>query len=662
MANISLTSACVRHCDYCFARGAVPTPSTYMSVDTFEDTLALLERSAVEEARLLGGEPTLHPQFVELVDRALERGFRITVFSSGIMPERVLERLQAIPPERLLVLVNVTPSRSDPEDYPIKLERTLARLGPRAQVGLTVASVATLSGLPEKRRWVEDYGLVRRIRIGLAQPVANGENCWLKPRAYAPAGQRIALFAESVAREGLRLELDCGCVPCMFPPDLLPALRAPDLGRRCGAIPDILPDGSAVACYPLAGLARTPRDGIADLELLRRELNGRLRPYRAAGVFRDCARCPLRAQGLCHGGCLGAALHRFRSVPGEDIPARTPARVSLADCRGPGDRAHRSPHGTQRWALPYTDQPLEFWQRLKHELGAVVSEVCFPLSPTVIASGRPPQPARHLDAFLRAGLLPGAALVNPVQLPAEPAEVAPRVIAELRRLQEQYGVARATVASRELAQRLRDALPALSLTASCLMDVAHPNQVAGLDGLFDGLVPASRIMRRRPALRALRQAFPGRIRLIVNEACLPECPFREQHFRAMASGAPNPPSLCDGLLRAEPWRRLTGAWVLPQHLHLFDGVYDELKLAGRVTLRDPEQYLRVLRAYIFRWPLGPSGIGGGPASMLADIPVDEDFYRQSLDCTGDCGGCRLCPDYFDRFFASPSPQAPRVAP
>jgi hypothetical protein len=235
-----------------------------------------------------------------------------------------------------------------------------------------------------------------------------------------------------------------------------------------------------------------------------------------------------------------------------------------------------------------------------------------------------------------------------VVLPGSLEEIGPLIVEELRRLAGEYGLCGVTVADPGLAARIREALPGLPIVGSVLMDVAEPVQVAMLDDVFDTLVPSSRIMRDRPALDALRSVFPGRVRVIVNEACLPGCVFRVQHFYEMGTSAPAPRSLCDVLLRARPWLRLTGAWVLPQHLHLYDGLYDELKLAGRVTLQDPELYLRVLDAYVHGRPLTPDAIGGGPASVTYPLEVSEEFYRHTLHCGRRCHECDLCRKEWDQ--------------
>jgi hypothetical protein len=156
-------------------------------------------------------------------------------------------------------------------------------------------------------------------------------------------------------------------------------------------------------------------------------------------------------------------------------------------------------------------------------------------------------------------------------------------------------------------------LPDLAISASTLMNIAQPNQALMIQDICDILVPATSILRDMPALRSLRAAFTGRIRLIVNEACLPGCPFRIQHFYEMGSGFPNPHSLCDGLLR---------------------------------------QHHRVLDAYIYCKPLSPRDIGGGPASVLKPVEISEGFFAYTLECGRRCHECYVCREYYEKALRS----------
>ncbi len=311
-----------------------------------------------------------------------------------------------------------------------------------------------------------------------------------------------------------------------------------------------------------------------------------------------------------------------------------------------GHRERADGGDVARWIIPYIDQPLDFWHRITQSHPNRIAEVYFPLPAAIIGSGEPTQPSACRETLLQSGLVKMSALLNAMTLPRPVEEIAPAVLEELRRLRGEYGLASATVTNLTLARSVRDAFPDMTLTASCLMQIRKPNQVVMLDGLFDNLVPPPEITRDLPALRTLKEAFPGRIRLLVNECCLPGCPFRVQHFHEMGCDLAHPLSLCADLLKRQPWMRLTGAWVLPQHLHLYEGVFDDLKLGGRVTLRTPQKYLRVLDAYIHRKPLQVDDIGGGPASMLMPLPISEAFFEKTLYCQRNCHVCTTCREYF----------------
>ncbi|MGD8623606.1 MAG: hypothetical protein PVF47_16255 [Anaerolineae bacterium] len=300
------------------------------------------------------------------------------------------------------------------------------------------------------------------------------------------------------------------------------------------------------------------------------------------------------------------------------------------------------------WIVPYVDQPVAFWQEVAARFGDQIEEVYFPVPDGQFASGRSPQPEEHLAAFLQAAPLPKAAVVNPIVLPRPAEAVAPEVVAVLRRLQGDYGVRSVTVANLDLARAIKEALPGLAVAASVLAGISSPVQALIAGDWVDAIGPDTRLVRDLEGLGRLRAAFGGEIRLLVNEACLPGCLFRTQHFYEMGYGQGYPLSLCQGVLAARPWLRLTGAWILPRHLHYYDGLYDSLKLAGRVTLRDPARYLAVLAAYVERASILPRDIGGGPASPLNGIDVSDEWFEFVLHCDKRCDACSVCREQYQK--------------
>lgn len=320
MANLIVSDACPMRCPFCFAGDQMARSanglSRYLPLAEFDRRLAFLDRSGIGEARLIGGEPTLHPQFPELVERA--QGRRIVVFTNGLIPERALACLERLPETQCTVLVNMNATRRPGGPGAAEARHRAAvvhRLGARAKLGFTISRVNF--DLDPLFKLVIAAGAQRGIRLGLAQPILGGSNEYLHPKQYPAAGKRIADFAERGAQTDVRLELDCGFVRCMFSDEQVKILADAntDLGWRCNPVLDIALDGTVSHCFPLASSVRTRLTGDLDAAELRGRLAARTGPYRLAGIYRRCSRCPLKLQSECTGGCLAATMRRFRQRP-----------------------------------------------------------------------------------------------------------------------------------------------------------------------------------------------------------------------------------------------------------------------------------------------------------------------------------------------------------
>ncbi|MGE5391379.1 MAG: radical SAM/SPASM domain-containing protein [Deltaproteobacteria bacterium] len=654
MANIIMTLNCNNQCSFCFAReipAELPLAVQNMDQPTFERVLDFLKRSNIPEVRLLGGEPSIHADFIRAVDLSLAEGFRVVIFTNGLLSDENLDYLESIQGNRLSVLVNCNLLQErilagEPRQFEV-----FRKLGKKVIPGFTIHSPR--SDIDFLLDLVETYGLKPSIRLGLAHPCSVQNNKSLSPRSYPQVGAQTAAFVEQARQAGVKVDFDCGFVPCMFPSGFLESLGEESnlIGTCCGPVPDILPDGTMISCYPLAHTGHCSLGDHLTAAEVREVLGNTLQPYRDLGIFKECRDCSWRRAGSCSGGCKSAALLRMRIQPfsftvSNDSVFDSSLRKLTARVPSPGTETRLAPEDKiKRWVIPYIDQPISFWKDLKNDFGRETREVYFPL-PGGPGSGRPPQPDVYLEDFIRSSHLPCSVLINPILLKQPLDSAVKQVINQLKELMNKVDLRGATITNLTMACRIKEAIPEISLTASTLMDIASPQQLLPLRGVFDAVVPASRIVRDLPALAALRQTFSGNLRLIVNESCLPGCPLRIQHFYEMSYADSHPLSLCQEMLERFPWIRLTGAWVLPQHLYLYAGLYDELKLSGRVTLSDPNIYRQVLAAYIDGSPLTPDRIGGGPASVLESIKIDAEFYQYTLYCNKDCQNCMQCRDYY----------------
>ncbi len=348
MANIIVAGLCNLHCTYCFASDYLQAVSAhsgtqFISLEAFEARLDFIDRSGITDIRLIGGEPTLHPQFAELVRRAQLRRKHLVVFSHGLLSEQALSILEDLTADEVTILINLSASRhpNGPDDQELDRRRVvLQRLGQRALPGCNiVAPSARLDGLLPL---IQDTGCRKRIRLGLAQPSLSGQNRYLHPKQYPRAGQQIVRLASAAREAGVTLEFDCGFVRCMFSDHDLEMLRAAgaNFGWHCNPILDINQFGQVLHCFPLAVHVQVPFTATAVASDLRQALVAQTRAYRSAGIYRECSGCRFKRNGECPGGCLANTMRRFQHTPvrlvvpaagGADSKKKTlPADVSRA--------------------------------------------------------------------------------------------------------------------------------------------------------------------------------------------------------------------------------------------------------------------------------------------------------------------------------------------
>lgn len=317
MANISITSQCNQHCKYCFARDYYRRYSPgieFMSDSLFHDALDFLDRSGIQQVRLLGGEPTLHPRFIDFMEEIRRKGLPTMIFSNGLIEDPVLEYIDSRNNRDVALVIHLAMTGRSSEKAIRRQRRTLKILGEKAMIGINIDRPSDdLSGLLET---VRRFGLAPYIRLGLAHPSLVGSNQYLHPGRYGDVGLSLIQLLEEGEMQGVGFHFDCGFVPCLF--RSLPWERVRDVLSRavfvCGPVPDILADGSLVPCYPLAGWISPERLDLFDtatdsIQFFKEKMDR----YRNTGIFRECGECIFREHGICAGGCLALAIKRMRS-------------------------------------------------------------------------------------------------------------------------------------------------------------------------------------------------------------------------------------------------------------------------------------------------------------------------------------------------------------
>jgi MoaA/NifB/PqqE/SkfB family radical SAM enzyme len=320
MTNLVITDVCDMHCPFCFAEDYLQVMNQrgqqrFITQETFAQRLDWLSSSNMDEARLIGGEPTLHPDFPELVQMAVQRGFRLVVFSHGNISDTALAALLEVPADSCNVLINTNAvGRSETRTRLSQARRVdvIHQLGERVSLGFNIYTPDF--DLQPVYELAEQTNCHSRIRLGMAQPIVGGDNQAIHPKQYAFIGERLLYFGAIAGERGLTLDLDCGFVRCMFPLHDLGELVAYNIlyEPRCNPILDISLDDTVVHCFPLSNLDYAIIPAGDSVQPLRDQLAQRLSVFRDIGVYSECETCYFRQIGECAGGCLAASVRRFR--------------------------------------------------------------------------------------------------------------------------------------------------------------------------------------------------------------------------------------------------------------------------------------------------------------------------------------------------------------
>ena len=326
MANVLLTTACNLACEYCFARERMlGQPRQHMSMDHVRQVLAFLRHSGSPVFRMMGGEPTLHPNFHSIVHLILQEGMRIDLLSNATWDASCNELFARISPNRLMFLLNI----DHPDNYSPKLwsriEHNLAALSDDKRI--------TLSFNIFEKQPKSDYILdlasrfnLRAIRLSFSLPVLGAQNKHLDIQNYAEMAFFVVDFARRAEASKVSVQLDNAVPLCIFTHEQIGELILKgtlDLTRnaRCRPVVDIGPDLTVWCCFCLSQLFNRHLSEFKDLAEIEAYYQQILNSYQGRIFAMDaCYECRYRVLWGCQGGCLTYALVRHGSSPAGELP------------------------------------------------------------------------------------------------------------------------------------------------------------------------------------------------------------------------------------------------------------------------------------------------------------------------------------------------------
>jgi MoaA/NifB/PqqE/SkfB family radical SAM enzyme len=297
--DVYVTSQCNRRCTYCFLPSDFFASRVRMSVEAFSDVVAWCIRYSVDEITFLGGEPSLHPSFVEMVSVASSQGLDVRVVTNGARQFQRLMESGLIGPQNLSrVAVSLDTLDETVQDafrgrgaWRDAMDTIRLLRGQGVLFDINVTGVRpVLDGLEGLIRFADGAGC-RRVNVHWPSSIGLGADLTANQIPDREEWQDVVrLVAERVeTRPGFFVEIERGF---LTQDDPLIGCALDNFSNL-----QILPDGRAYRCGLLVdqvGMASLTMTG-DQLRLTRRRFGEELLKSPAVS---DCDTCPaMRADG-----------------------------------------------------------------------------------------------------------------------------------------------------------------------------------------------------------------------------------------------------------------------------------------------------------------------------------------------------------------------------
>jgi radical SAM protein with 4Fe4S-binding SPASM domain len=305
--ELEITRRCNLRCLHCYAHAGSESANE-LSRAEIRGFLDQARALGIDELSLTGGEATLHPDFVGIIDDALERGFHVRFVTNGTLFDRPLLRALCARPIKLITisLDGVSPEAHERIRGPGSHAKTMRAIDELQAAGFALSLITAFSKLNVGELdallgFCVSRGLDWQVQMTSAKgrcprPVT------LSPEQYYWLGQKVA--AAFTARLPINIvPMDDLAMPSLYEP--LSALWGTWKGRCVGGLLNLFvrANGEVTPCsamaFPGCAVGNLHRERLADIcgearcRKLLEERFGKL-----SGV---CASCPFGH--ACRGGC-----------------------------------------------------------------------------------------------------------------------------------------------------------------------------------------------------------------------------------------------------------------------------------------------------------------------------------------------------------------------
>lgn len=339
MPNIMITDICNLHCPYCFANEFVNRERNDIRMDALKEALEFVATEKNCKLGLIGGEPTLHPHFREILQQLIKdhRFQNITLYTNGI---RLGEFARELSHPKFKILINC----NSETDIGVSAYQKMCDNIHVLLHDYYMKERVTLGINLYKPNFEYDYILdllkkydLHRVRISIVVPNDAPKGDFDIASYFLSVKPRLKEFFFSAMTENILPYFDCNKIPsCFLLPDekqflmtlyhrMQPQYRSTkDFTNdtsiltetvACSPVIDILQDLSAVRCF---GLSSSTKAHIRDFRTVADLKQYYYRTIDASaiqfGARASCDDCYLAKTMRCTGGCLAYKIAKVEKL------------------------------------------------------------------------------------------------------------------------------------------------------------------------------------------------------------------------------------------------------------------------------------------------------------------------------------------------------------
>lgn len=298
-----------------------------MSFESFRRVLQFLATNPDERIGLIGGEPTLHPEFKKMLAYLIDSPFRfVSVFTNGIKLEPFFNELRD---SRFHILVNINePEKVGAERYNHivrQIDTMVNQLYMQKQVSIGINLYKEDIDYSFFLDLIERY-LFDQVRVSISVPnLDNTRN--VNPLAYFRSMMpTVRRFVKDIVARGAAPSFDCNYIPpCLIEDDdirfykenarVMKKSNIRKEGNICSPVLDILPNLEAIRCFAMSDYYKANILDFRNVSELRRhfelEIDGQAYCLPPCDECRDCHEY---LTGKCSCGCYAYRLTSLKAL------------------------------------------------------------------------------------------------------------------------------------------------------------------------------------------------------------------------------------------------------------------------------------------------------------------------------------------------------------